>query len=56
MTQVESPEDVAVAVHLALAAAGLSDMVWGHASVPVGFSDCLAWASTLTSLIDEVAW
>lgn len=33
MTQVESPEDVAVAVHLALAAAGLSDMVWGHVSV-----------------------
>ncbi len=33
MTQVESPEDVAVAAHRALAAAGLSDMIWGHASV-----------------------
>jgi len=33
VTQVESPEDVAVAAHRALAAAGLSDMIWGHASV-----------------------
>lgn len=33
MTQLDSPEDVAVAAHRALAAAGLSDMIWGHASV-----------------------
>jgi len=33
VTQLDSPEDVAVAAHRALAAAGLSDMIWGHASV-----------------------
>jgi len=33
VTQVDSPEDIAVAANRALAAAGHSDMIWGHASV-----------------------
>jgi len=49
VTQVESPEDVAVAAHRALAAAGLSDMIWGHASVrlPDGsgiMTKCSGWS------------
>jgi len=59
----DSPEDVAVAAHRALAAAELSDMIWGNASVRlpdgsgiVTTSSGWSFEETTTHRLVRVSW